>query len=203
MRFGLTLGIVTAALALVCLVPTCLFLYVEPRGRNLWARQGDSPSDRRAPALVRAAAWMSFALGQLAIPWLLLPVVCGIFLYLQARLGLWKPVAMASTAMAGVLALVQAALAIRLLPFGVRLLMRDARACELVAARARFAAIANASMLGGAWALGWAVGSVPRLVHPWLGTALDWAVLRPEMIYGGACLVHALVLGQCARAAKT
>jgi hypothetical protein len=203
MRFGLTLGIVTAGLALASLLPTCLFLYVEPRGRKLWARGGDSPSTRRAPVLVRATAWMSFLLGQLAIPWLLIPVLCGVLLYLQGRLGIWKPVAMASTATAGVLALVQAAVAIRMLPLGVRLLMRDERACALVGARARFGAIANASVLGGAVALGWAMGNVPRFVHPWLGTALDWAVLRPEMIYGGACLVHALVLGQCARAAKT
>lgn len=48
MRFGLTLGIV-AGLALVSLLPTGLFLYVEPRGRKLWAREGDTPATRRAP----------------------------------------------------------------------------------------------------------------------------------------------------------
>jgi len=203
MRSGFTFGIVVAALALVSLLPTCLFLYVEPRGRTLWAREGDSPSTRRAPAVVRATAWLSFLLGQLAIPWLLIPVVCGVLLYLQARLGIWKPIAMASTATAGVMALVQTALAIQLLPLGVRLLMRDARSCALAESRARFAAVANAAVLGAAGTLGWAMANVPRFVHPWLGTALDWAVLRPEMIFGGACLVHALVLGQCARAAKT
>jgi hypothetical protein len=203
MRFGLTFGIATAALALLSVLPTCLFLYVEPRGRKLWAREGDSPSTRRAPALVRATAWMSFLLGQLAIPWLVIPVVCGALLYLQARLGIWKPVAMASTATAGVLALFQTVLAIRLIPLGVRLLMRNADGCAQAIRRARFAAIANASVLGGAAALGWAMANVPRFVNPWLGTALDWAVLRPEMVYGGACLLHALVLGQCARAAET
>ena len=81
--------------------------------------------------------------------------------------------------------------------------MRDARTGCAPASRARFAAIANASVLGGAATLGWAMANVPRFVNPWLGTALDWAVLRPEMVYGGACLIHALVLGQCARAAKT
>jgi hypothetical protein len=203
MRFGLTFGIATAALALLSVLPTCLFLYVEPRGRKLWAREGESPSTRRAPGLVRATAWMSFLLGQLAIPWLVIPVVCGALLYLQARLGIWKPVAMASTATAGVLALLQTVLAIRLIPLGVRLLMRNADGCAQAIGRARFAAIANASLLGGAATLGWAMANVPRFVHPWLGTALDWAVLRPEMVYGGACLLHALVLGQCARAAKT
>jgi hypothetical protein len=203
MRSGLIFAIVAAGLPLVSLLPTCLFLYVEPRGRAQWARDGDTPSTRRAPALVRATAWLSFLLGQLAIPWLVIPAVCGVLLYLQARLGIWKPIAMASTATAGVLAIVQTVLAIRLVPLGVRLLMRDARSSALDASRARVAAIANASVLVGAGALGWAMASVPRLVHPWLGTAIDWAVLRPEMVYGGACLVHALVLGQCARAVKT
>jgi hypothetical protein len=202
MRFGLTFGIV-ACLALASLLPTGLFLYVEPRGRNLWAREGDSSSTRRAPALVRATAWMSFLLGQVAIPWLLLPAVCGAFLYLQARLGIWKPLAMASTATAGVLALVQAALAMPLIPLGVRLLMRDAGACARASSRARFVAMANVGILGAAVTLEWAMAHVPKFVHPWLGTALDWAVLRPEMLFGGACLVHALVLGRCARAANT
>jgi hypothetical protein len=202
MRFGVTFGIV-AGLTLVSLLPTCLFLYVEPRGRKLWAKTGDSPSTRRAPGIVRATAWLSFLVGQLAIPWLLIPVVCGGLLYLQARLGIWKPVAMASTALGGVLALVQAAMALSLLPLGVRLLMRDARACERAGARARFAAIVSTSVLGGAGALVWAMANVPKLVHPWLGTVLDWGVLRPEMIYAGACLIHALVLGQCVRAART
>ncbi len=201
MRFGLTFGIV-ACLALASLLPTGLFLYVEPRGRNLWAKAGDSPSTRRAPALVRATAWLSFLLGQVAIPWLLLPAVCAAFLYLQARLGIWKPLAMASTATAGVLALVQAALAIPLIPLGVRLLMRDAGACARAASRARFVATANTGILGAVVALEWAMANVPRFVHPWLGTALDWAVLRPEMMFGGACLAHALLLGRSARAAK-
>jgi hypothetical protein len=202
MRFGLTFAI-AAGLALVSVLPTCLFLYVEPRGRGLWAREGDSPSTRRSPAAVRATAWLSFLLGQLAIPWLVLPVVCGVLLSCQARLGIWKPIAMGSTATAGVLALVQAVFAIRLLPLGVRLLMRDARSLAVAGSRARSAAIANAFVLAGAAGLGWAMAQVPRLVHPWLGTALDWAVLRPEMVYGAACLIHALAVGQCARAAKT
>lgn len=203
MRLGFILGIAMGGLALVSLLPTFLFLYVEPRGRNAWAQEGDSPSTRRAPALVRAAAWMSFFLGQLAIPWLVFPIVCGVLLYTQARLGIWKPAAMASTAMAGVLALVQSALAVRLLPIGVRLLMRDAPRVALVGARAPAVAIANACVLGGAAALGWAMASAPSFVHPWLGVALDRAVLRPEIVYGGLCLIHAVVLGQCARVAKT
>lgn len=152
---------------------------------------------------MRATAWLSFLLGQLAIPWLLIPALCGGLLYLQARLGLWKPIAMASTATGGVFALIQAMLALRLIPLGVRLLMRDERSCRVASSRARFAAMVNAGILGGAGALGWAMGNVPKFVHPWLGTALEWGVLRPEMIFGGACLIHALVLAQCTRTART
>jgi hypothetical protein len=206
MQFGLTSGVAVAlgiaGLALVSVLPTCLYLYVEPRGRRLWAREGDSVATRRAPGVVRASAWLSFVLGQLAIPWLLVPVACGVLLYLQAKLGIWRPVGMAATAAAGVMGVIQSVLAFRLLPLGVKLLMRDVPACVRASRRARFFALANALVLGGAVVLGWAA-HVPGLVNPWLGAALDWAALRPVMIYGAACVVHSLVLGRCARAAQT
>ncbi len=203
MKFGLTLGAALLGLAVLSLVPTGLYLYVEPRGRKLWARGGDSPATRRAPLLIRFGAWLSFALGQLAIPWLLVPVGCAVLLYLQAKLGIWKPLGMASTAAAGVLGVVQSVLALRLLPLGVRLLMRDSAACARAGSWARFATIANAAVLGSAGALGWAMAHIPGFVNPWLAAALDWAALKPVMIYGAACLVHALVLGPRARAART
>jgi hypothetical protein len=201
MKFGL-MALAFAGVALVGLLPTCLYLYVEPRGRKLWAREGDNAATRRAPPLVRVTAWLSFVLGQLAIPWMLVPVACAVLLYLQAKLGIWKPIGMATTAAAGVAGILQSLLALRLLPLGVKLLMRDARACARTSPRARFFATANASVLAGALALGW-VAHVPGLVNPWLRTALDWAALRPVMIYGAACVVHALLLGRCARAAET
>jgi hypothetical protein len=202
MKFGLTFGVVAAGLAVLCLLPTCLYLYVEPRGRAMWAREGEAAAKRRAPALVRVSAWLSFVIGQLAIPWLAVPIACGVLLYLQAKLGIWKPVGMAATAAVGVMALVQALLSLRLLPLGVRLLMRDAKACARAGARAQFAAVANASVLGTTAALGWVMAHVPGLVHPWLATALGWAGVRPVLAYGVLCLVHSLVLTQCARAAK-
>jgi hypothetical protein len=202
MKFGLTLGVLVAGLALVSVLPTCLYLYVEPRGRAMWARDAQDAANRRAPVLVRLSAWMSFVIGQLAVPWLAVPIACGVLLYLQAKLGIWKPAGMAATAAVGVMALVQAVLAFRLLPLGIRLLMRDAKAGARAGARDQFAALANASVLGATGALGWVMAHVPGLVHPWLATALGWAGVRPVMVYGAACLLHSLALGACARATQ-
>ena len=205
MKFGLTFGVLGTGVVLLvavlaAVVPTCLYLYVEPRGRRLWARPGDSPASRRAPLLVRAAAWSSFLLGELALPWLAVPVACGVLLYLQAKLGLWRPIGIGVTAACGVLGVIQTLLALRLIPLGVRLLMRDARACAADGSRARFAALANLALLGGAYTL-WTVANVPGLVNPWLGAALGWTALRPVMIYGAAGVVHSVLLWQCARTA--
>ena len=199
MQFGLTLALAVAGLV-VGLLPTCLYLYVEPRGRRVWASEGDSPATRRAPALVRGTAWFGFVLGQLAVPWLLVPVGCGAFLYAQARLGFYKPMAFALTASVAVMALVQAALAIRLIPLSVRLLLRDAPACARAAGRSRSRALANASVLATALALSWAMAAIPGVVHPWLSLVLGWAVLRPVMGYAVACLLHAALFNWCIRA---
>jgi hypothetical protein len=104
---------------------------------------------------------------------------------------------MGVTAIVGVIGVLQSVLALGLLPLGVKLLMRDAKACGRLRARARFNAGVSAAMLGVAGALGWAVANVPGFVHPWLAAALGWTALRPVLVYGAACLVHALVLGQC------
>jgi hypothetical protein len=200
MKFGLTFGVgvglILLASLLAAVVPTCIYLYVEPRGRRLWPREGDSPSSRRAPPLVRVAAWLSFLLGELAIPWLAVPVACGVLLYLQAKLGLWRPIGIGVTAACGVMGVFQTLLALRLIPLGVRLLMRNAPVSVLAGSRARFAALANVALLGGAYGL-WSVAHVPGVVNPWLSAALGWAALRPVMVYGVACLVHSLVLWQC------
>ena len=42
--------------------------------------------------------------------------------------------------------------------------------------------------------------TIPGFVHPWLRAALVWTALRPVMAYAAVCLVHALLLGRCARA---
>src|SRR5215472_16925566 len=97
------------------ILPTCLYLYVEPRGRTHWAVAGDTPSKRRAPVLVRLTAWLSFAVGQLAFPWLVVPVVCGVLLFLQSKLPWSGPVGIGLTAGIGVVALLQSVSAMRLL----------------------------------------------------------------------------------------
>jgi hypothetical protein len=194
---------VTAALLgalLAAIVPTCLYLYVEPRGRRQWAVAGDTPGTRKAPALVRLSAWLSFAVGQLALPWLLVPATCVALVYLQTKLGMVRPLGLGVTAAVGVAGLVESFLALRLLPLGVRLLSGDARACHVARSRARWNAIASVAILGGGVLLSWAMTTIPNFVHPWLRAALVWTALRPVMAYAAVCLVHALLLGRCAAA---
>jgi hypothetical protein len=180
------------------ILPTCLYLYVEPRGRTHWAVAGDTPSKRRAPVLVRLTAWLSFAVGQLAFPWLVVPVVCGILVYLQSKLGVGGPVGLAATGGLGVVALVQSISAMRLLPLGVRLLARDAKLQKRAASRARFNALLSGGVLGGGMLLNWAMVAMPGFVHPWLRAALTWSAVYPVMAYAALGLAHALLLGRCA-----
>lgn len=193
-----TLGVSGLVALLAAILPTCLYLYVEPRGRLHWGVTGDTPKSRRAPAVVRLSAWLSFAVGQLAFLWLLVPAWCGLLLYLQMKLGFGRTFSVGLTAAAGVAALLQAVLALRLLPLGVRLLARDAKACARAADRARLQATASALFLVGAAAASWAVAAIPGLVHPWVGATLQWTALRPVMAYAAVCLVHGLLLGRCA-----
>src|SRR5215472_1850515 len=100
-------------------LPTCLYLYVEPRGRLSWGAAGDTRATRRAPVIVRFTAWSSFVVGQLALPWLLLPAACALILYLQAKIGVGRTVGSAATVIVGVMAIIQSLLAFRLLPLGI------------------------------------------------------------------------------------
>jgi hypothetical protein len=197
---GVTVTAAVLGALLFALVPTCLYLYVEPRGRRQWAAAGDSAASRKAPGLVRLAAWLSFGIGQLAIPWLLVPVGCAVLVFLQTKLGLARPAGLATTAAIGAMGLVQSILAVRLIPLGVRLLVRDTRACARARGRARANGLASAIVLGGCVALSWAMATIPGFVHPWLRAALVWGALRPVMVYAAACLLHAVLLGRCARA---
>jgi hypothetical protein len=193
---GLTLTVLGVGLLLAAILPTCLYLYVEPRGRRQWVAAGDTPSTRRAPWLVRITAWLSFLLGQLALASLVVPVLCGFLVYLQLQLGRGRPVGLTLTVIVGVVALVQALFALRLVPLGVRLLSGDPRTVR----RARTSTLFSAAVLGGTLALSWAVAAVPGFVHPWLGVVLVWTALRPVTVYAGLCLFHALLLGRCASA---
>jgi hypothetical protein len=191
------LGVVAALL--LATLPTCLYLYIEPRSRFHWARPGDSPGARRAPVGVRAGAWLSFAVGQLAVPALLVPVACAGLVYVQAKLGIARLPGVAATVALGALAVLLGVMALGLLPLGVRLLMGDARACGRVKARARTNAWVSGGVLASSVVLGWAMAFVPGLVHPWLRAALVWTALRPVQIYAAVCLTHAGLLGWCAR----
>jgi hypothetical protein len=197
---GITIAAALLGVFLAAILPTCLYLYVEPRGRRQWVAAGDSAAKRRAPVLVRLTAWLSFAVGQLAIPWLLVPATCAVLLYLQTKLGVGRPLGLGITVAVGVAALVQSFLALRLLPLGVRLLARDAKACARASGRARANALVSAAVLGGGALLSWAIATIPSFVHPWLAVALSWTALRPVMAYAAVCLLHALLLGRCARA---
>jgi hypothetical protein len=206
---ALVLAIAAVGTGLAAILPTCLYLYVEPRGRRQWGAAGAVGSPRKAPFLVRATAWLSFALGQLALPWLIVPVACAGLVYLQAKLGVLRPVGLAVTVAAGAAAVAETLVAVRLLPLGVRLLARDAKLCAGVGreaghspilTRARWNAAVSAAVLAGCLGLSWAMSALPGLVHPWLRAALAWTALRPVMAYAAVCLLHALLLGRCARA---
>ena len=195
---GIGTLVVVAVAILTAVFPTCLYLYVEPRSRLRWMVAGDTRATRRAPRLVRVSAWLSFALGQLALPWLAIPFACAALLYLQAKLGMARPFSLVATVAVGVMGFVQSALALRSLPLGVRLLSRDARLLANLGARARWSASASGVVIGGCAMLGWVMAAVPGFVHPWLRTALVWSAIRPVTAYAGASLLHALLLGWCA-----
>jgi hypothetical protein len=194
--------VVLASLAalLGAILPTSLYLFVEPRGRRQWAVEGDSPDKRRAPGVIRMTAWLSFALGQTALPWLIVPGTCAVLVYTQLRLGYVRPTGLAITVALGVAALGQAVMALRLFPLGIKLLVRDAGVCSALARRTRTMALACAVILGGAMLLGWAMFSIPNFVHPVLRTALVWTVLRPMMVYAAVCMGHAALLRSCCQA---
>jgi hypothetical protein len=196
---GFTVAVIALGSLLGAIVPTCLYVYVEPRGRRQWATAGDSPSTRRAPALVRLTAWLSFAVGQMAIPLLLVPITCGALLYVQIRLGALSPIGLGVTAALGLAALIQAVLAVRLLPLGVRLLARNASECGRAASLARFNGVVHGAILAGTLLLGWAMSTIPGLVRPVLRATLEWTALRPVAAYAVVCLLHALLLGRSGR----
>ena len=197
---GLTVTVAVLAVLFAAILPTCLYLYVEPRGRRQWATAGDRVASRRAPVLVRFTAWFSFVVGQLAIPWLLVPAVCAGLVILQTKLGIARPFGLGVTVAVGVAALLQSLLSLRLIPLGVRLLSRDAKTAARASGGARWNAMVSAGVLVGCVLLSWAIATVPGFVHPWLRVALVWTALRPVMVYAALCLGHALLLGRCARA---
>lgn len=196
---GLTVAMLVLGGLLGAILPTCLYVYVEPRGRRQWATAGDSPKARKAPLLVRFTAWLSFVLAQLALPLLLVPVTCGGLLYVQIRLGALSPIALGATAALGLAALVQAALGFRLVPLGVRLLARSGSESKRAAGLARFYGVVHGAILSGALLLGWAMTTLPGFIRPVLRHTLEWTALRPVGAYAVIRLLHALLVGQSGR----
>jgi hypothetical protein len=199
-HFPLATAIVAAILCglFAAILPTCLHRYVEPRGRLSWGTPGDSRGARRAPFLLRSTAWLSFALGQLALPCLLVPAGCAGLLYLQTKLGVAHPLGVAATIAFGTTALFQSLLACRLLPLGVRLLMRDARLEKSLARLAKTNAMASGLLLAMGAVLSLVMRAVPGSVHPWLRAALVWSAVRPVILCAFLFLLHALMLDRCA-----
>jgi hypothetical protein len=199
--FAPPLGLVVAAAILggllAAILPTCVYLYVEPRGRLSWGAAGDAHTTRRAPGIVRATAWLSFAIAQLGVPLLLVPLGCAVLLYLQAKLGLGHFMGPMVTIAGGAMALVQSVVALGLFPLGVRLLVHDARLGPRIGRLARTVAFVNALVLALGVIMSFAMASVPGLVHPWLRAALAWTALRPVMAYAAIGLLHAILLRAC------
>jgi hypothetical protein len=199
---GLILAVVLLGSLLAAIVPTCLYVYVEPRGRRQWAVAGDTPSTRRAPALLRFTAWLSFVVGQLGLPLLLVPATCAGLLYVQVRLGSLSPVGLGVTAALGIAALVQALLALRLVVVGVRLLARNAKECGRAAAVGRFYGTVHGLVLAGTMALGWAMRTMPGFVKPVLRHTLEWTALRPVLAFAVISLIQALLLARSGQIAQ-
>lgn len=194
--------LVTAAVLsglLGSILPTCLYLYVEPRGRLGWGQSDQPAAKRRAPVLVRLSAWLGFALAQLALPWLVVPVACVANVYLQSRLGIARPLGVGVTLGVGAMALVQSALTLRLFPIGIRLLVGDSALCGRLQRVATVNAVANGLLIAAVAASSWSLSVAPGFVYRWLHAVLAWTALRPVMIYAVAGLVHALLLRQCPR----
>jgi hypothetical protein len=194
---GVVIVVASVFALLAAIVPTALYFFVEPRGRRMWATEGDSAATRRAPGVVRLTAWLSFALAQVAIPWLIVPVYCAALLYVQARIGYLRPVGIAVTAGVGVAGLIQALLSLRLWPLGIKLLMHETGLCASLKRRTVATLLANAVVLGAMSLLDLAITNIPHFIHPLLRGALVWGALRPVMIYAVVCLAHAMLMNAC------
>jgi hypothetical protein len=82
---------------------------------------------------------------------------------------------------------------------GVRLLARDARLGSALPARARAITGMHLAILAGGLFLGWAMSTMPSLVHPVVRHTLVWTALRPVMAYAIVSLLHGLLVARCAR----
>lgn len=192
------LAAVAAVLAfgLFSIVPTVTYLYVERRSRRHWI---DAASSRkRAPMFVRGVAWWSLAIGQLGLPWLLVPATCGSVVFMLAKIGKATPSGTALLVTLGVAALAQAVFAFRLFPFAIRLLARDAKVKKSGAGFAlSFGAVQLLAL--GAAAATFLLFPSSGFLTPVVRMALKWCAIVPVAAFAGVGLV---VSAGAARASK-
>jgi hypothetical protein len=194
------------AFLMLSIVPTATYLYVEKRCRRHWSDASNASFTGvagkavrvRAPLFVRIAAWWSMAVGQLAIPWLIVPGACGTILYALDKVGRSSFSATALVAVLGVVAVLQSVFVFRLFPLGIRLLARDAKA----EARARSVAVS----LGGVSVLALATTGltymllhVPGFLNPIVRVTLFYGVVIPIAVFAALGLVQSLVVARAGR----
>lgn len=180
-------------LLMFAVFPTATYLYVEKRARAHW---GDLAS-RRAPGPVRATAWLSLALGQLCILWLLFPVVCGGLVFALSRVGHGGTMGYALILGLGLLALLQALTSFGLIPFGIRVLARGSSMREKASSLSRVVTLVNAAALGTSM-FAYAMMYLPGMLHRVIKIGLVFGVALPVGIYALAALILAALMSRAA-----
>ncbi len=186
---------VAAVLFFFSIVPTATYFYTERRTRPNWIETSvvGGSKTARAPILVRLAAWGSLALGQLAIPWLIVPAACAVVLFGLGQVGAATTTLWIVLPFLGVSAVLQSIVAFRLFPFGIRLLARD----KSIRARSRSVAgmlVAVNLVALAAAGLGFALIHIPRFVHPVLAMVLRVGIVLPVALFGALGLASALLV---------
>ena len=197
------------AFLMLSIVPTATYLYVEKRCRRHWSSAANATFTGvagkavriRAPLFVRAAAWWSMAVGQLAIPWLIVPGACGAILYTLAKVGRGSVSATALIAGLGVVALLQSVVVFRLFPLGIRLLARDAKSrarARSVAVSLGFVSLLALAMTG----LTYMLLQVPGFLNPIVRVTLFYGVVIPIAVFAALGLVQSVVVARAGRAVE-
>jgi hypothetical protein len=189
--------IVAAVLGLLffSIFPTVTYLYVEKRARPHW---GDV-AGKKAPAVVRATAWASLALGQLGLIWLVLPVVCGGLVYGLARIGHGGTTWYAAIVALGVLALLQSITSFGLVPFGIRVLARNSSMREKAKTLSRGIGLANGAALAMA-GLTYGMMLIRGGLNPIIKVGLVYGVALPVALYAVLSLLLAGMMSAAATA---
>jgi hypothetical protein len=189
--------IVAAVIGLLffSIFPTVTYLYVEKRARPHW---GDVPG-KKAPGIVRATAWVSLALGQLGLVWLVLPVVCGGLVYGLSRIGHGGSTWYAAIVGLGVLALLQSITSLGLVPFGIRVLARNSGLRGKAKGLARGIGLANFAALAMAGAT-YGMMLIRGGLNPIIKVGLVYGVALPVAAYAVFSLVLAGMMSKAAQA---